>query len=790
MPNIRGLTNWLQQKKVLRDISVDELRGATIGVDAWKYFSSYIPTDVYSEVVGQVQIQQITDVVKTHLKLFLKYKITPIFVFSGIPANDRIYELAHPATPVSAPQKKKNGKQGKGKNTSQKNQQVSADDMSTLFEDKGAAVRDMGWDKMQQGAPEAAVEVFSAVEGSLTSQHRKALMDVLQELGAAVMVAPYQAAAQLAWLDKYEHKMTHASFGNNDLLLYGASTVLTVLNLARGAAQIVHYKDVLQTIGISHTQLVHAAMLAGHVGCPTFPAVADNNFNFANVLALVVKFDSLQAVVDSHTFKPPQDKATYVAALNGALDQVECAMCAGPGGEIVSVRARTAPAERVSADKTKAKPAAPSLPQVPMPTAVASLLAANAVSPSTAAALICGKLVDLAAHVPSEEVHVLLDWANTHIRVPAARLALAALAASHPDYRAALQVRDGAAPDEWDSGFGDAEPSAVSNVRWSDQSKGVWPRDLTPKTNVRVGQLFASGNGEQITKDIVVAFSEVAGGIDVQGSLTLTNALLAVAAATPSTEQAEPVLRNTQTLATCAVLLVLFLLGCLDERAQLTAQGRAVATALQGLAAASENVRESAFAAALLARAKVIDARILTLTACRPHMEQTVAAGKGLTDVQHQRVRLLTRLAAVALAEQDSERVEVLKLNQELCAVSNIANALLASLRFACECTLITAAMFGEYTAASGVPSVDEKKTRPCDYTQISAIAPYGSDVMSDPSAAITLLHSLQGDDTAAPTENTKTHLNGVAAIVAAMETSGADLSFSSAQLQDALTIL
>jgi hypothetical protein len=609
--------------------------------------------------------------------------------------------------------------------------------------------------------------------------HREVLTTILGDLGANVIVAPYNPSPQLAWLDRTEHKVTHATYGCNDLLLFTVSKVLTHIDFLRGHVKMVSLQSIVHDLGISHRQLLHASLLAGYMAAQTFPPIDAKNFSFARAAALVVEHESLQAIVDTHTFKTPPAKTTFVHAINLVLDMVEGAVCLYPGGEVRPLRANVVPSPRLMQGKQVVAPVA-MFPQVPLPAAASTLLAARLVTAHTLNALVTGQLLDLPLHVPSEEAHTALDWLNTHLRGPMVRLASLAFAHANPLYaRAFASIVDGVDPaDDW----GAEGASLLANTRWSDMGKGVWPRDLVPKASHHMGRLLAAQPPVEAAQKLTVSLFAQAERL-AGCTVTFAGVILACA----SGAQAEAVPTKAHALAVTAVLLVLFSLGFVDEQGALTPLGSALARALTSLPEdAPLSLRESVFTALLLARAEVIDARILTLTSSSPDRSATTPAGKGATEPRQQQVRLLTRVLATLAAEEGDVRAQLPLLNQELCAVTNMAGAVSHALRVSYECALLSAYVF-----------VDGLNARTVDLQEVLALCPCPWTVAADPTHAIILHNALSGNadavaeyDVAASTHTAKVFLECVCAAVAEAEKTGVSQSVSTVLLQEAIQLL
>jgi S-DNA-T family DNA segregation ATPase FtsK/SpoIIIE len=475
MPPIRGINGWLKSMHMLRVTKIDYFGGSTIGIDAVRFFSGLLVKDPWAAAVGHTDTAYVTTLVNDQLERFADADIVPIFVFPGVSSLPRLAADHTSAAPSSGAHAGHDHAQDAG-------------DMQWALNDRDAASRDRAWEELRCGNTNTAESYFAQIEPSFTPATRSAVLAALHAAGAQVLTAPHRVAAQLAWLDQEPQKATHASFGLHELLLHRVGTVVTSLDLAAGTATFVSLSEVLASQRLTHTQFVHACLLAGHASCQTFPAVYDDRgrFNFPRALTLVraAKGSLTQAFINAAL--RPTDHNIFAAAANKMLDRIEGARVLTPGLAVVTARrlgtervpiipltaaaaaaatlkaAATAAIAEHDATTTTAAAAAPGatalstgrlLPPVPaaaqpagtLPRPLLSLLVTGAVSASTVAAWASGNLCDAPPALPSRQLPVLLD-SLAPIRAQAlALLSLATAAAAGTAATAAAPSKAAAA---------------------------------------------------------------------------------------------------------------------------------------------------------------------------------------------------------------------------------------------------------------------------------------------------------------------------------------------------------
>lgn len=294
MPPIRGINGWLKSCGLLHEGSLRFFGGSTMGIDAIRFFTALLLKDPWAEAIGHTDTAAISVLVAEQLSLFADADITPVFVFPGVTSLPRLAPdtnaNAHVCAGSSGSSAASTAAVAAAPAVAAATAAVSVDSsLSWALTDPHAASRDNGWESVRGDALTTAEGYFAEITPSLSAAARAALLATLRAHGAQVLTAPHRVAAQLAWLDHEPQKATHSSYGLHELLLHRVATVVTAVDLARGTATWVSLSQLLAHTKLTHTQFVHACLLAGHGPCRTFPAVYDERgrFNFARAITLV-----------------------------------------------------------------------------------------------------------------------------------------------------------------------------------------------------------------------------------------------------------------------------------------------------------------------------------------------------------------------------------------------------------------------------------------------------------------------------------------------------------------------
>lgn len=245
--------------------SLSDLSGATIGIDASSYLSFLLTS--YDEplltVLGGLPLA-FRHHISIHLEFLRQNGITPIFIFNGL-------DIGRKYTPFK----------------------TSDETTKSISE---------GWDLYVKGLGQEAVKKFGQSKHAKPEQYNRLLQSILHEKNIDFIVAPYDSAAQLAYLLKSGPDYIDAVVGSLELLLYDVDKVITSLEFSYDQSQpldsinysqaqftFVTQQACLEELGLaSHDQLVDACILSGSSILPTLPTLSNGPMNMSNKIRSVV----------------------------------------------------------------------------------------------------------------------------------------------------------------------------------------------------------------------------------------------------------------------------------------------------------------------------------------------------------------------------------------------------------------------------------------------------------------------------------------------------------------------
>jgi len=245
--------------------SLSDLRGATIGIDASFYLSFLLSS--YDEplltVLGGLPLA-FRHHISIHLEFLRQNEITPIFVFNGL-------DIGRKHTPFK----------------------TSDETTKSISE---------GWDLYVKGLGQDAVKKFGQSKHAKPEQYSRLLQSALIEQNIEFIVAPYDSAAQLAYLLKSGAEYIDAVVGSLELLLYDIEKVITSLEFSydqslpldkidysQAQFSFITQQACIEELGLaSHDQLIDACILSGSSLLPTLPTLSNGPVNMSNKIRSVV----------------------------------------------------------------------------------------------------------------------------------------------------------------------------------------------------------------------------------------------------------------------------------------------------------------------------------------------------------------------------------------------------------------------------------------------------------------------------------------------------------------------
>lgn len=157
------------------------------------------------------------------------------------------------------------------------------------------------WQAYKRARKQGDVKQVRNLFRSATLTYRKALTDaieLLKAMGVPALIAPSEGEAQGTQLVQsgYADALYTPDY---DALLFGCPTVIRRLDLAQRQMDIVHFNDVLQSLGLTHAQLVDLGILTGTDFNPGIPRIGPKR-----ALALLQKYGRIEHIPN---IIPPQN---------------------------------------------------------------------------------------------------------------------------------------------------------------------------------------------------------------------------------------------------------------------------------------------------------------------------------------------------------------------------------------------------------------------------------------------------------------------------------------------------
>ncbi|OTB07770.1 hypothetical protein M426DRAFT_71545 [Hypoxylon sp. CI-4A] len=232
--------HWINEQIVAADAS--QLEDCAVAVDASYYLQLFLDNVPYSEPLlpalgGLTGIQ-------THIEHDLdrwrKNKTIPLFVFNG--------------------------------------QSVEGEDDVFVQRGKRAiAGTDEAWALYFQSHANEAVAAFGSHRGAFPIQHLFPLLKgILKRRGLHFLVPPFNASAQLAYLDMVESEQCSAIMGPQELLLYPIKDyVIRFIDWDASIFNAISKKAIIRTLGVTESLFIDALLMAGTSFLSTFPPLKE-----------------------------------------------------------------------------------------------------------------------------------------------------------------------------------------------------------------------------------------------------------------------------------------------------------------------------------------------------------------------------------------------------------------------------------------------------------------------------------------------------------------------------------
>jgi len=240
---IRGLDEFVEANGLLNSDPTEKLRGLKLGVDGLRWLLSLKINEPYQVAMGGMYLSLRPRIAKA-LVDFEEAGIRPLFVFSGL-------QLARTTRPNPE---------------------------NRSFTD--ACVK--GWQLEHGGDRDQSKEAFNS-QSTFTTEHINRVIQILQQLGAEVMRAPFCAQPQLVWMLQYN--LVGAIYSSNLVLLWGPQRVITEFDLDAGKYGWIDRDSLLQRLKFdmkNYDMFVDTCLVAGAPPI-SFPLRGSNSLTFEAV---------------------------------------------------------------------------------------------------------------------------------------------------------------------------------------------------------------------------------------------------------------------------------------------------------------------------------------------------------------------------------------------------------------------------------------------------------------------------------------------------------------------------
>jgi len=232
--------HWINEQVQHADVS--QLEDCAIAVDASFYLQLFLDNSPFHEPLlpalgGLTGIQ-------THIEADLdswkQNKTTPFFIFNG-------------------------------------QSMVGQDEVSVRRGKQAITGTDEAWGLYFQSQANEAVAAFGAHRGAyLVSNLFPLLQSILKSRGLHFLVPPFNASAQMAYLDMIESEQCAAIMGSQELLLYPIKDhIIRFIDWEAGKFSAISKKNLIKSLAVGDRMFTDAFLMTGTSFLPAFPPLQD-----------------------------------------------------------------------------------------------------------------------------------------------------------------------------------------------------------------------------------------------------------------------------------------------------------------------------------------------------------------------------------------------------------------------------------------------------------------------------------------------------------------------------------
>ncbi|KAF8930492.1 temperature dependent protein affecting M2 dsRNA replication-domain-containing protein [Dissophora ornata] len=185
-------------------------------------------------------------------------------------------------------------------------------DKPNVDDDLKIATRNTAWDAVNAGKMDLALSSWGTFPAVHLSDLIHIVIRILKEHNVDYIRAPYDAGAQLVYMERNPKQIIHAIYAGSELLMFDVDRVITSIDFAKQTFSFTSKKTLLQELVLSDDQFLDLCILAGGYLCPLFPPLSDEGaFYFKSINELQqyrTGFNFVKAYADS----PQVVKSNYV----------------------------------------------------------------------------------------------------------------------------------------------------------------------------------------------------------------------------------------------------------------------------------------------------------------------------------------------------------------------------------------------------------------------------------------------------------------------------------------------
>lgn len=233
---VRHLQTYLNEQRMLRKSSVDNIRNIALGIDALYFLrNSNEYKDTLCNVSGFIS-SRFCHYLDEQCAKFEKNNISLIFVFEGMTTKSH-----------------------------------------KLFSSQVQQNIDQGWNHYVNGDKKWALKHFSQVSTYCISDMLYLMFHYLKSKGIKCIYSPYLATAQLAYF--YEVGLIDLIYGPPTVLLFDLHIVVVNIIWKKNVIEWLYLPRILKAWNINKEQFLDACLMAGTEYCLTFPYLNLPHFN-------------------------------------------------------------------------------------------------------------------------------------------------------------------------------------------------------------------------------------------------------------------------------------------------------------------------------------------------------------------------------------------------------------------------------------------------------------------------------------------------------------------------------